>query len=176
MARAGEASMRRPLMWIMQALACVSGAVPAHAFVDPPYLTPPAPRAGQSVMVNMRFGACDVFLPEAPYPIVTRDGSAIRILFFGYSYSDPELCVYPPLQTSPSIGKFPPGNYTVQVDWLRVAVDGTTTTTLAILPFTVAAAPSPPQPAPALSVPGLVLLAMAISAIGAGRLRLRLAP
>ena len=168
--------MHRVLMKIMQAVVCVPFALPAHAFVDPPYLTPPAPQAGQSVMVNMRFGDCDVFLPDAPYPIVTRDGSAIRILFFGYSYSDPELCAYPPLQTSPSIGEFPPGNYTVQVDWLRVAVDGTHTTTLAILPFTVAAAPSPPQPAPALSVPGLVLLAMAISAIGVRRLRLHPAP
>jgi len=173
---AGEASMHRLLMRIMQAIVCVPFALTAHAFVDAPYLTPSAPQASQSVMVNVRFGECDVFVPEAPYPIVTREGNAIRILFFGYSYSDPELCAYPPLQASPSIGEFLPGNYNVQVDWLRVAVDGTTTTTLALLPFTVTAAPSPAQPAPALSVPGLVLLATAISAIVARRLRLRLAP
>ena len=168
--------MRRVLMKIVQVLMCAPFALPAHAFVDPLNLTPSAPQAGQSVMVNVRFGECDVFLPQAPYPIVTRDGSAIRILFFGYSYSDPELCVYPPLQTSPSIGEFPPGNYTVQVDWLRVAVDGTTTTTLAILPFTVTAAPSPAQPVPALSVPGLILLTMTFCAIGSRKLRLRLTP
>lgn len=168
--------MHRLLMKIVLAFVCMPFAQPAKAFVDTPYLTPSAPQAGQSVMVNVRFGECDVFVPEDPYPIVTREGNAIRILFFGYSYSDPELCVYPPLQTSPSIGEFSPGNYTVQVDWLRVAVDGTSTTTLAILPFTVGGVPNPPQPAPALSVLGLVLLATALSVIASRKLRLILLP
>lgn len=139
-------------------LTCLLLAQPARAFVDSPYLTPATPMAGEDVRVNVRFGECDIFVSEAPYPVITQEGNAIRILFFGYSYNDPELCTYGSYVTSPSIGQFPADNYTLQVDWLYGGMGGYRTKKLTILPFTVETASISNEPVPDVGRIALALL------------------
>lgn len=125
--------------------------------------------------VNVRFGGCDVFvsLPGA-YPAITQEGDTIRILFFGYSYVDSELCFNEPYTTSPSIGNFPPGDYVVQVDWMFGGMGDCQIVSLATLPLDVADASAAPVSVPTSSGTALFLLTLALLGIAAQELRKRL--
>jgi hypothetical protein len=52
----------------------------AYAFFDPPWITPAAPRAGETVSVNIRGGICDTFFEWPGYPQLTQQGNAIHLL------------------------------------------------------------------------------------------------
>jgi|GEM_PF-706599 len=118
----------------------------AHAFIDPPWITPVAPRAGEIVSVNFHMGICDVITERPGYPQITRDGNAIRIIEYGNHYSEgDELCVYPIGMGAEPIGSFAPGDYVLTVDFLYTDVLGYTIMNLGVISFTVTDAESAAQ-------------------------------
>lgn len=145
----------------------------AHAFIDPPYLTPEHPVAGETVSVNIRFGVCDAIAGDfADYPQITRQGNAIRILFWSVSNDDPILCNYPVGTGSRAVGAYPAGAYTLQVDRSYFEGFGTPITeTLGILPFTVAGGAVEPAPMPTLDRPGFWILVLLLAGLAAWALR-----
>ena len=152
-------------------LLCLLLVRPAHAFVDPPWITPEHPQAGETVYVNLRAGICDVFEIAPNFPEITRNGSAVRILFWSGHYTDPIQCTYPIESGAIAFGSFAPGSYTLQVERrYQVYGMGTRTEVLGILPFTVAGG-VPSVQAPTLDRGGLILLAVLIALIVRNRSR-----
>ncbi len=155
----------------MLALFCLLPTQPVHAFFDAPWITPENPIAGEAVSVNIRGGVCDDI---DNVQAVTRDGNAIRILFFGVRYFDSELCNIPIGQAAFPIGAYPPGSYTLQVDLMYGSVGGNLVTdTLGIVPFTVGGAPAVPAPAPVNAPAALLLMLLAMALLATWKLRAR---
>lgn len=153
-------------------LLCLLLACPAQAFIDPPWITPEHPQAGEPVCVNIRYGICDVITVAPIPPEITQTGSAVRILFWSGHYTDPIQCAYPIETGAIAIGSFAPGSYTLQVErWYQVRGMGTQTEVLGILPFTVEGEAAPPTPAPALDFVGLALLVALVAWVARKRLR-----
>ncbi|MET0232343.1 MAG: hypothetical protein ABW186_15550, partial [Rhodanobacteraceae bacterium] len=88
----------------------------ADAFIDPPYLTPQSPVAGEVVSVNIHGGVCDSIVGIPGYPLLSRNGNALRILFWSASFTDPILCIYGVGTSTDAIGAYPAGSYTLRVD------------------------------------------------------------
>jgi hypothetical protein len=140
----------------------------AAAFLDPPYLTPEHPTAGDTITLNIRGGVCDGIGSGNGYPRISQEGSHIRIVLWSVSYHDSELCNIPVGIATETIGTYPAGSYTLQVD--RDYFDGggdLRTESLGAIPFTVAGNGGVPQPvaAPALDACGLVLLLLGLIGI-----------
>lgn len=157
---------------LMLTLSFIACAPTAYAYIDPPYITPAAPVAGEMVSVNIGYGVCDAIRVVQS---ITQDGHAIRMLLSAIRYTDPFMCNFPPddLGVYP-VGAYPPGSYTLQVDIIYVGSAGQyVTETLAILPFIVAAAPAPAVPAPVNDHGALALLALALLGLAAWRFRMR---
>lgn len=155
-------------------LLCFFALRPAQAFVDPPWITPENPQAGETIYVNLRFGICDMISVEPVPPQITQTGMAVRILLWGSHETDPILCNVPIWTAAVSVGAFPPGAYTLQVDrWYQngLGVGGTTTETLGVLPFTVEGVVAPPTPVPTLGGMPLFVLAMLLTLFAAVRIR-----
>ena len=89
----------------------------AHAFFDPPWITPAAPTAGQSVSVNIRDGVCDAIFEHPGFPQITQQGNSIHLLEYGDHATTGDLCVYDIGHLVQPIGAFVPGGYTVTVDF-----------------------------------------------------------
>lgn len=135
----------------------------AHAFLDPPYITPEHPIAGETISVNIYGGVCDAIGSVPGYPQITQDGNAIRILLLSVHYDSPKLCFWPVGTATDPIGAYPAGSYTLQVDRTYADVGGNTIVeTLGILPFTVAGAAAPVVSVPALHQPGLWVLILTV--------------
>ena len=83
-------------------------AQPAQAFIDPPWITPEAPRAGETVSVNIRMGICDAIFERPGYPQITQEGNAIRIVEYGHHWDDDALCIYSIGTSVDPIGAFHP--------------------------------------------------------------------
>ena len=157
---------------LMLALLGISVAQTAQAFIDPPYITPTAPVAGETVSVDIGYGVCDLI---GTVQSITQDGHAIRVLLSAVRYTDPFMCNFPPddLGVYP-VGAYPPGSYTLQVDIIYVGSTGQyVTETLAILPFTVAAAPASTVSAPINDHGALALLMLALLGLAGRQLRIR---
>jgi hypothetical protein len=134
-----------PVLAIVLAL----GARDAQAFFDPPWIAPAAPRAGESVSVNIRGGICDGIFSRPGYPQITRNGNAIRLLEYGHHWETTDLCIYDIGTLVEPIGVFEPGEYTLTVDFTYDNYPfGYETITLGVVPFTVVAA----TPAASVSV------------------------
>jgi len=88
----------------------------AQAFIDPPWITPATPRAGDVVSINIRLGICDAIGERPGYPQVTQEGSAIRIVEYGAHWENDELCGFGVGTVTDSVGSFPPGDYELTVD------------------------------------------------------------
>jgi len=150
------------------ALALSLFAQSACAFLDPPYITPEHPLAGDTISVNIYGGICDAIGSVPGYPQITQDGNAIRILLLSVHYDSPKLCFWPVGTATDPIGAYPAGSYTLQVDRIYSDVGGNPIVeTLGILPFTVAGAATPAVPVPALRQTGLCLLILTIVGIAA---------
>ena len=152
-------------------LLCFFALRPAQAFVDPPWITPENPQAGEEVFVHLRYGICDVILLGPIPPEITQSGTSIRILFWSVHNTDPILCNYPIEAGTTLVGALPPGDYTLQVDrWYQDGLSGETTTeTLGVVPFTVEGGASPPTSVP---VGGriLIVLSLLVALLGISRL------
>jgi hypothetical protein len=145
----------------------------ARAFFDPPWITPESPTASDVVSVNMRGGICDSIFFRQGFPQITQQGSAIRILEYGHHWDDPDLCIYDVGTLVAPIGKFPPGDYTLTVDFVYEDYPfGYATTTLGVVPFTIAGA-TLATPVPALTASGLMALLFLTGFVAGGRLRAR---
>jgi hypothetical protein len=88
----------------------------AAAFLDPPYLTPEHPTAGDTVSINIRAGVCDGIGSGHGYPRISQEGSHVRIIVWSVSYHDSELCFLPIWTNTIAVGAYPAGSYTLQVD------------------------------------------------------------
>jgi len=75
-------------------IAFMFAAPTAHAFFDPPWITPAAPIAGATVSVNLRDGICDAIVEHPGYPQITRQGNAIHLVEYGHHWDTSDLCVY----------------------------------------------------------------------------------
>lgn len=138
------------------------------AFFDPPYITPGNPAIGDVVSVNIRGGECDSITGVPGYPIITRDGNAIRILFLGVHYDDPLLCTIPAGTATYPIGSFKTGNYTLQVD---IHEPGGPATTLGTVPFAVTGLVEPPISTPTLTGLGVLVLLFGLIGLAAQKFR-----
>ena len=138
------------------------------AFFDPPYITPGSPAVGDVVSVNIRGGECDSITGVPGYPIITRDGNAIRILFLGVHYDDPLLCTIPVGTASYPVGSFEAGSYTLQVD---LHEPGEPASTLGTVPFTVMGVAEPPISAPTLTSLGVLVLLLGFIGLVARKFR-----
>jgi len=145
----------------------------APAFFDPPWITPEAPRAGEIVSVNIHGGICDAILEWPGYPQITQEGNAIRILEYGYHVDFEDFCIYGVGTLTEPIGAFPPGDYTLTVDFLyNDFAFGYTIITLGVVPFTVTGAVSA-TPVPASDSSGLVALLLLMASLAVWKLRTR---
>jgi hypothetical protein len=123
----------------------------AHAFFDPPWITPAAPISGATVSVNLRDGICDAIVEHPGYPQITRQGNAVHLVEYGHHWDTVDLCVYDIGHLVEPIGAFALGDYTVTVDFVYDDYPfGLTTINLGVVPFSVAGA-APFVPVPALT-------------------------
>ena len=151
-------------------------AEPAWAFLDPPYITPANPTAGELVSVNIYGGECDIADDGVVWPPpVTQQGNSITILLTGIHEGDPEFCYFGIGTETNPIGRFPPGNYALDVERRYGTPFGTwAQETLGIIPFTVSGVPlQHPIEAPALSIVGFASLLLAVFAAALMTLRAR---
>jgi hypothetical protein len=145
----------------------------ASAFLDPPYITPQNPTAGDTVSVNVYGGECDVLSIGIVPPVVEQQGSEITILFTGIHEGDPEWCYFGIGTASYPVGNYSPGSYTLDVERRYGNPFGSwSQETLGIIPFTVSGVP-PQQPieAPTLSMAGFGGLLLALIAVALLALR-----
>lgn len=147
----------------------------AHAFFDPPYITPAEPAAGQTVSVHIRGGICDAIIQMEGFPQITRSGNVIRILFFGAHETDSESCVFYPIGTLVQpIGTYPAGTYTLQVDLYYANYPfGYAILNIGTVPFTVTGGSTQAVQAPVNNPWALALLALVMMGIAAFCLRRR---
>lgn len=161
---------RRRRVWFSIAvrLALLSFGNSAHAFFDPPWVIPQQPTANDVVSVDIRGGMCDGIVEWPGYPQVTWDGNSIRLVEYGVHETFEDFCIYPTGTLTEPIGTFPPGDYTLTVDFVYDNYPfGPATITLGVIPFTVtgtgptaAAVPSASFASLALLVALLVITAM----------------
>lgn len=152
---------------VASTLALLLGSVAqtAQAFIDPPWITPEAPRAGEAVSVNIRMGICDAIIFRPGYPQVTQVGNAIRILEYGNRIDFEDLCIYPIGTLSEPIGAFAPGDYSLTVDFTYENYPfGYATITLGVIPFTVTG-DAPAAPVPTSNQSGLLALLLLMSGL-----------
>ena len=155
---------------IVLILALVLAAPSAHAFFDPPWITPVAPRVGEPVSVNIRGGVCDSIFFRPGYPQITRVGNDIHILEYGHHWDTVDLCVYGIGTLTEPVGTFAHGDYTLTVDFIYDdALYGPTIITLGVVPFSVtgvtAAAPVPTYSPSGLLTLSLLVLGLAFCAL-----------
>ncbi len=149
----------------------------AWAFLDPPYITPANPTAGELVSVNIYGGECDLVDYGINWPPpVTQDGNETTILLTGAHEEDPEFCDISVGTYTYPVGVYPPGTYVLRVNWRYGTFNGWITETLGIIPFTVSGVP-PQQTfvAPTLGGAGLVGLLLALIVAAMRKLRRHLA-
>jgi len=156
------------------ALLFVFAAPSARAFFDPPWITPTDLRAGEVVSVNIRGGVCDSIFFRPGYPQITLQGKTIRILEYGHHWDTADLCIYDIGTLIAPIGAFPPGEYTLAIDFVYEDYpNGYTTANLGVVPFVVTGVTSA-APVPALGATSATMLVVFV--VGATMLVLRSRP
>lgn len=106
-----------------------------------PYVTPSSPMEGETLSVNIyvyQQEYCDAILSAPGYPLVTQEGNAVTIAFFGTRYESMDTCVYMQGVATRSFGSYPAGSYTltVKLDYINGGGDWETDT-LGVIPFMV---------------------------------------
>ena len=158
---------------LILALVLVLAAPSAHAFFDPPWITPAAPRAGEIVSVSIHGGICDAILEHAGYPQITQAGNSIRIVEYGDHVDTVDWCIYGVGTLTVPIGAFQAGDYTLTVDFTYDNYPlGLTTITLGVIPFTVAGVTSAAS-VPTSTISGRLALLILISGSAIWALRMR---
>jgi hypothetical protein len=147
----------------------------ALAFLDPPYITPANPSAGQPVFVNIYGGECDLVDDGVTWPPpVTQEGNELSILLIGGHQEDPEFCYFGVGTHTYPLGIYSLGHFNLRVNWRYSTFSGWVTQTLGVVPFTVAGVPSAaPVEAHASSGASLVALLAALTGMAWFSLRQR---
>lgn len=131
-----------------------------------PTLNPPAPTASDTISIDIRAGDCYYFGGDPRDGVVTTNGTQITIvvpaLFNGF-------CTFPTRTRPYVVGKFPPGNYTLdmyyQLGWTS---GGGAPRFMGRLAFSVAPQGAAIEaPIPALSTSAKLLLILASAALAA---------
>ncbi len=138
---------------------------PVLAFLDPPYITPHNPKAGELISVNIYGGRCDVVDDGLTWPPpITQQGNELTIHFTGISEEDPEWCYFGVGTVTYSIGRYPTGSYTLHVERRYLTIfDTWHQETLGVIPFEVTEEPfAQAVSAPALSTTGIAGLVLMI--------------
>lgn len=134
-----------------------------QAYFDQPWITPASPLAGETVSVNIRGGECDAIFGHTGFPQITQQGNEIRILEYGHHWDFQDFCIYEIGTVTDVIGAFPPGSYTLTVDFTYIDfLPAPTVVTLGIIPFTVLGARTAVAPVPVVGPIGLLALATAL--------------
>lgn len=122
--------------------------------------------------MNVYGGECDILDTGLVPPPITQEGNAIRILFFGAHFENPELCTFGVGTATFPVGAYSAGSYTLQVDRSYPGAGGDLVLeTLGVLPFAVAGAAGPVMPVPALHQIGACLLILTIVGMAAAMVR-----
>lgn len=153
-------------------LACIAFARTAYGFLDPPYLTPALPVAGDTISVSIRGGICDGVGTIPGYPQITRQGNTIRIVLWGVSVTDPILCNIPIGTVTYAVGAYTPGSYTLQVDRnYQDDLGGIVTETLGVIPFAVVGGAVQTVALPTLNLYSLGTLGFVLVVVARSKLR-----
>ena len=133
----------------------------SNAYVLPPTLVPPAPRAGDVVGFEIPYGECDLFYGSvAPIP-VTQTGTVIRAVVPSIHETNIAFCLFGNGVARYQTISFSPGTYTFQIDRTYTGFLGNQIVeTIAMIPFTVTGSSQLEVPIPTLGVPALLLLAL----------------
>ena len=83
----------------------------AHAYFDPPWITPEDPRAGETISISIHGGICDVILEATGYPQTLLEGNEIRFIVAGAHVEDLNWCIYGEGTYTRPVGSYPPGTY-----------------------------------------------------------------
>jgi hypothetical protein len=172
MRRREDKVLNRRMTYLLAAILSFS-APAAYAFLDPPWITPAAPRAGEVVSVNIRDGICDAIFFRPGYPQITQLGNAIHLVEYGHHWDTQDLCVYEIGHLIEPIGVYPPGNYTVTVDFAYDdALYGPTVITIGVVEFAVVGATTA-APVPVFGNLSLVGMLLLVSSLAFRTLRAR---
>ena len=149
---------------------------PAHAFFDPPWITPAHPTVGETVSINIRGGVCDAIFGEDGYPQITQEGNAIRMRWYGQHWPEGSgvlLCSFPIGTLVAPLGAYPAGSYTLTVELAYLDFFGVPSIyTIGVVPFTVAGTPTPvAAPVPAIDAAGGTALLLLMLGLGVRALR-----
>jgi hypothetical protein len=160
----GASNMRARFVKALLRLLALALCAQRASALDPPYITPANPRAGEPISVIVRGDACNLIESGVVWPPpVTQQGSVITILFHGGREGDPEFCYYSSDAIAYPVGAYAAGSYTLQVNWRYSTFSGWVTETLGVIPFIVSAGPSQQAiEAPTLSIAGLGVLGLAL--------------
>jgi hypothetical protein len=150
----------------------------ASAFLDPPYITPGSPVAGEQVSVNIYGGECDLADDGVVWPPpVSQQGNDLTILFTGVHEEDPEWCYYGIGNATYPVGQYSAGGYTLHVERRYTSLLGWVHETLGVIPFTVSAVPAQfPIETPALNQAGFASLFLMLIAASLHMLRRKTRP
>lgn len=158
-------------------IALVAFAPSAHAFIDPPYITPQHPTAGEEIFINIRAGVCDGIGSISGYPQVIRSGNDIRIVLWSDSFTDPILCNFPVGTSTYSIGEYGPGVYSLQVDRQYFGTFGETLSeTLGVIPFAIAGGGTQPVALPTSNTVSLIVLGFVLFVVALTKLHCSFLP
>jgi len=158
--------MSRLRVQLVQALLCLLFAMPAHAYINPPFLSPTTPHAGQSVSVSVDSGVCDAIADEPGYPQITQNGSHIQVVLLAFRFTDIELCNLPSGVSTFPIGAYAEGVYDVDVVVFYYDEHGNPQNeSIGVLPMRVEAAAAAPVGAPTSTPLSLILLAALLCVI-----------
>jgi len=114
-------------------------------------------------MVNIRMGICDATAERPGYPQVTQEGNAIRIVEYGDHVTFDDFCIFGIGMSIDPIGAFPPGEYTLTVDFFyEDFLFGPTIMPLGVIPFAVTGAATVAS-VPTSSPLGLLALLLLVS-------------
>lgn len=158
---------------LIVALVLVLVAPSAHAFFDPPWITPAQPRVGEIVSANIHGGICDAIIEHPGYPQITQAGNSIRIVEYGDHVDTVDWCIYGVGTLTVPLGAFQAGDYTLTTDFTYDNYPlGLTTITLGVIPFTVTGATAAAQ-IPTSTTSGRFALLILISGSALCALRMR---
>jgi hypothetical protein len=151
---------------------CFLFALPAHAYINPPFLTPASPHAWQDVSISVDSGVCDAIADEPGYPQISQTGSHIRVVLLAFRFMDIELCNLPSGVSTFTIGTYAEGTYGVDVIVFYYDEHGNPQNdSIGVLPLVVQAPEAAAVGAPASSSTGLAFLAVLLIGIATWKRR-----
>lgn len=144
----------------------------AHAYFDPPWITPENPRAGETVYINIHGGICDAIVYVPGYPQITQKGTNILFTVRGIHEDDISWCIYGEGTYTRPIGAYAPGTYELTAEMRYTDFFGQPQIlTIGATSFTVKGSVSPPMPVPTSGSISRIILLMLLAGVAAYAIR-----